>query len=351
MAMVTKTTVFYVLLATSLGLWASKVQCRKLHELGLSMYEKHEQWMTRFGRTYPNDTEKSKRFEIFKYNVEYIEAFNKVGNRTYKLGINAFSDLTNDEFKIRNGGYRVASTSKPPKGGESSWFRYETLDEVPSSVDWRKNGAVNPIKNQYQCEACWAFSAVAAVEGITQIKTGELISLSEQELVDCDVNGNSHGCNRGQMEDAFQFIIQNGGITSEDDYPYQGTSSYGTCDTNKAASYAAQITGYEKVPPNSESALLNAVANQPVSVAIDGSGTEFQNYHSGVFTGSCGTDLNHAVTIIGYGTSEEDGMKYWLVKNSWGITWGEDGYMRIQRDVDAAEGLCGIAMDASYPIA
>ncbi|GJV72538.1 senescence-specific cysteine protease SAG39-like protein [Tanacetum coccineum] len=136
------------------------------------------------------------------------------------------------------------------------------------------------------------------MEGITQLKTGKLISLSEQELVDCDTSGVDQGY----------------------------------------------------VPANSESALLKAVARQPVSVAIDASGSDFQFYSSGVFTGECGTELDHGVTAVGYGTSD-DGTKYWLVKNSWGTSWGQEGYIMMERDVDAKEGICGIAMQASYPTA
>ena len=150
------------------------------------------------------------------------------------------------------------------------------------------------------------------------------------------------------MENGFEFIIKNGGITSEANYPYKAVE--GTCDTNKEASPAAQIKGYEKVPADSEEALQNAVANQPVSVSIDAEGSAFQFYSSGVFTGDCGTQLDHGVTAVGYGT-DEDGTDYWLVKNSWGTQWGEEGYIRMKRDIDAKEGLCGIAMDASYPTA
>ncbi|KAF9591101.1 hypothetical protein IFM89_001445 [Coptis chinensis] len=324
-----------------LALYTPQAMSRNLQEL--SIEDRHEQWMTNYGRVYKDSDEKEMRFQIFKTNVEYIDTFNKVGDRTYVLSVNGFADQTNEEFIASRNGYKNS-----PERMSGTTFRYEKVTAVPSSMDWRKKGAVTPIKDQGQCGSCWAFSTVASMEGITQLSTGKLISLSEQELVDCDVNGEDQGCEGGLMDEAFDFIVQNHGLATEVTYPYKAID--GTCDKKKEASHAVNITGHEDVPANDEKALLKAVANQPIAVAIDASGSDFQFYSSGVFTGDCGTQLDHGVTAVGYGTASDD-TKYWLVKNSWGTSWGENGYIRMQRDISAAEGICGIAMMASYPTA
>ncbi|KAL1556002.1 cathepsin L [Salvia divinorum] len=296
------------------------------------MAERHQQWMAGVGRSYKDAAEKAHRFKIFKANAAFIDTFNAAANRSYTLAVNEFADLTNEEFLSTRTGVMTGMGS--PR--TSSAFMYADAD-VPASVDWRAMGAVTDVKNQGQC----------ATEGINQLTTGNLVSLSEQELVDCD-NTQSLGCNGGFPDKAFQYIADNGGLSTESDYLYDAAK--GSCNPERRASRAGGISGYENVPANDEAALLRAVANQPVSVVIDAGGSWFRFHSSGVFTGECGTQMNHAVTVVGYGESSE-GMKYWLVKNSWGAEWGENGYVRIQRQIGNMEGLCGIAKWASYPVA
>ncbi|GMI96719.1 esponsive to dehydration 21B [Hibiscus trionum] len=303
----------------------------------------YEHWLVQHGKSYNGLGEKEKRFVIFKENLRFIDEHNSDESHSFKLGLNRFADLTNGEYRSTYLGVK-----KPNRKVSRRSDRYAPRvgDALPDSVDWRKKGAVAPVKDQGSCGSCWAFSTIAAVEGINQIVTGDLISLSEQELVDCDTYMNE-GCNGGLMDYAFQFIIDNGGIDTEDDYPY--TARDGRCDTNRKNAKVVSINSYEDVPANNEEALKKAASNQPISVAIEAGGRAFQLYQSGVFDGKCGTELDHGVTLVGYGT--ENGKDYWIVKNSWGSNWGEEGYIKMARNVaNSVTGKCGIAMEASYPI-
>ncbi|KAL8030018.1 hypothetical protein ABFX02_14G260500 [Erythranthe guttata] len=303
----------------------------------------HESWMAEHGKSYNAIGEKEKRLEIFKDNLRYIDEQNAIENRTYKLGLNRFADLTNDEYRKTFLGSRPDGKRRLT-GRKSDRYAPKVGDALPDSIDWREKGAVVPIKDQGSCGSCWAFSTITAVEGINQIATGELISLSEQELVDCDRSYNQ-GCNGGLMDYAFQFIIKNGGIDSDQDYPYKGRDA--KCDQTRKNAKVVSIDGYEDVPVSDEKALQKAAASQPISVAVEAGGRDFQLYNSGIFSGKCGVELDHGVSVVGYGT--EKGKDYWIVRNSWGVSWGEKGYLRMERNVASKDGLCGIAIEPSYP--
>ncbi|OAY68894.1 Fruit bromelain [Ananas comosus] len=291
---------------------------------GMTMFE---YWMSEHGRVYANAKEKQKRYEIFENNVKYIEGFNKVGGRSYTLGVNQFSDLTNEEFTNT---YAVGIAEQDiPTDIETAPMdsEYENAALRPS-VDWRTEGC------------CWAFSTVATVESIYKIKKGQLKSLSEQEVLDCSNGGDCTGDSRYE---AFDFIVANQGLTTEANYPY--TASKGACDQTKLPDHAAYITGYRMVTQNNEAELMKAVNDQPVAVAVNA--RPWQQYTGGIFDQDCSPDVTHAVVVVGYG--EESGKKYWILKNSYGPNWGESGYMRIAKDVAAKEGLCGIATAPLYP--
>eukprot|EP01018_Ginkgo_biloba_P008819 Gb_16999 [translate_table: standard] len=308
------------------------------------IFELYEQWLAKHYKAYNGLNEKQERFEIFKDNLGYINEQNEK-NQSYWLGLNKFADLTHDEYKRTYLGIKFDSSRRLRlRSSPSLRYQYKEGEKLPESVDWRKKGAVTDVKDQGTCGSCWAFSAIAAVEGINQIVTKELISLSEQELVECDTSSNQ-GCNGGIMDNAFQFIVNNGGIDSEEDYPYKAKDS--ACDLKRKNSRVVTIDGYEDVPRYDEKSLQKAAAHQPISVAIEAGGRDFQFYKAGVFTGNCGTDRDHGVTLVGYGSADED---YWIVKNSWGPSWGEKGYIRMQRNVKSSSGKCGIAIESSYPI-
>ncbi|KAL6527201.1 Cysteine protease xcp2 [Orobanche gracilis] len=298
-----------------------------------------ESWLDKHGKKYKSFEEKLHRFEIFKDNLKHIDERNKKVDSSYWLGLNEFADLSHEEFKKMYLGLNVPKRNIHESPQE---FKYRDFENLPKAVDWRKKGAVTPVKNQGSCGSCWAFSAVAAVEGINQIVTGNLTVLSEQELINCDTEYN--GCSGGLMDYAFQYIISNDGIQREDDYPY--SMEEGTCEQNRGESEVVRIDGYHDVPAD-ERSLLKALANQPVSVAIEASGRDFQFYSKGVFDGECGTELDHGVAAVGYGSDKNS--DYITLKNSWGPKWGEKGYIRMKKNTGESQGKCGIYKMASFP--
>lgn len=292
-------------------------------------------WMQAQKKSYTAE-EFQNRYAIFKNNMDYVAKWN-AGNSQTVLGLTSLADLSNEEYRKTYLGTRAVR--------QPSVNIQETPVNAPDSVDWVTQGAVTPIKNQGQCGDCWAFSTTGSVEGIHYIATKVLNSLSEQNLLDCaNQTWGNEGCNGGLMDDAFKYIIHNRGIDKESTYPYQGVQ--GRCRYNPDNS-GATITGYQDVTSGSESALQTATAQQPVSVAIDASHESFQLYTSGVYyEPKCSTtQLDHGVLSVGYG-ADSQGTQYWLVKNSWGTSWGQAGYIWMSRN---RNNNCGIATMASYP--
>ncbi|EMS67755.1 Fruit bromelain [Triticum urartu] len=316
------------------------------------MMDRFRQWQATHNRSYLSVEERLRRFQVYRDNMEYIDATNRRGDLTYELGENEFANLTQEEFLARyassyDGAGDNTGITMPASGGDAELWSSGGEDNSleappPPSMDWRAKGAVTPPKSQSSsCSSCWAFVTVATIETLNWIRTGKLVSLSEQQLVDCDQYDG--GCNRGSYNRAFKWIVENGGLTTEAEYPY--TAVRGACNRAKSAHHVVQISGSGVIPPRNEPEMQRAVAGQPIGVAIEvGSGMQF--YRSGVYSGPCGTALAHAVTVVGYGV--DAGVKYWIVKNSWGQTWGEGGYIRMRRDV-GGPGLCGIALDVAYP--
>jgi C1A family cysteine protease len=309
----------------------------------------------RFNKIYTSETELQQRFEIFKENVITIFQHNLEKKENYTMGINQFTDLTSTEFdkNVIHGGF-IGSTSSLRGKSKCSQYSYQQL-KVPSSIDWRELGAVTPVKDQGQCGSCWSFSTTGALESAYFNKYGTLVSFSEQQLVDCDNlqnGGRDHGCNGGLMDNAFSWIQKNGGLCSEKDYPYVSgsTKTAGTCSKTCKVDSNSKVQKFVDVSPNSDDEMMTALTKQTVSVAIEADQPAFQLYKSGVFTGSCGTTLDHGVLVVGYG--KEGSLDYYTVKNSWGTTWGLNGYIKLGRgpSYNNGKGQCGVLMEASYPV-
>jgi len=299
-----------------------------------------EAWKAKHSKEY-EAIEEMKRQQIWEENRIYIKKYNEANNGV-QLEMNHFGDLTTTEFGERHlGGY---IPSKQRLGATFLGTHvHDGNSTLPDSVDWTANGAVTPVKNQGQCGSCWSFSTTGAMEGAWFLHTKKLVSLSEQQLVDCAHNGNQ-GCHGGSMDAAFTFE-KGVNVCTEDSYPYQGAD--GTCKTSCTTGIPkGGVTGLKDVA-HDEQSMMSAVAQQPVSIAIEADKSVFQFYKSGVLQSMCGTNLDHGVLAVGYG--ELAGKKYWKVKNSWGATWGQEGFILLQRG-KGGSGECGILQDASYPV-
>ena len=283
----------------------------------------------RYGKNYINDAERSFRAKVFAYNMDWVNMKNAEGH-PYTVGATPFADMTNTEFATSK---MCGCMLKPTMTKVSTRLNVRPLE----TVDWREKGAVTPVKNQASCGSCWAFSATGSLEGGNFVANGKLISLSEQQLVDCDTKSN--GCGGGLMTNAFEYVMKKG-LCTEEDYPYHAKDE--DCKDDKCEA-AIHIQGYEEVEAMNGAALKAAVSKAPVSVAVEADSAVFQMYTGGIVDDSaCGTSLNHGVLAVGYGEN------YWIVKNSWGPSWGDKGYIKIAYKETGA-GICGINQMNSYP--
>lgn len=294
-----------------------------------------------YGKSYASTVEEEQRFLIFKDNVNFAHETN-AANYSFRLGVTEYADQTADEFGETHFGMRIP---------DKQWGDLPNLgiheykgEPLADSVDWNAKGAVTPVKNQGQCGSCWSFSTTGSLEGAWEIATKKLVSISEQQFVDCDKVDS--GCSGGLMDSAFKYAEANA-LCTEESYPYKGVG--GTCQATSCTVGVPKgdVVGFKDVPADNKEAMMSAIAQQPVSIAIEADKRVFQLYKTGVLQSLCGSSLDHGVLAVGYGT--ESGTDYWLVKNSWGPTWGAEGFIKLLRGKGGA-GECGLLKQASYPV-
>jgi len=296
-------------------------------------------WKKFHQKHYESKEEEARKFKIFVENYKKIVEFNTQGH-TSSVALNQFADMTEEEFR----GLLLSNFHRNQfQAGETVEL---DVTDIPDSIDWRQLGAVTPVKNQGQCGSCWAFAAVAGLEGLNQIKNGKLLSFSEQQLVDCATN--CYGCDGAEtLYDALIYTANNG-VELEESYPY--TARDGTCKYD-ASKVVFKNSGHKEVTPKSVDQLKAAIAQQPVLVGVQASSLVFQFYSGGVISTLCGNNVDHAVTAVGYGPY--NGKDAFIVKNSWGTSWGVSGYVYISTNPtpNNGDGVCGILGMPVYPTA
>jgi len=305
-----------------------------------------EEWKLKFGKSYSSDTEEHFRRKIFTHNKDKVERHNQradKGKHTYYLAINRFADQLSTEVRGTMNGFKQREGNHSRVGAK--FIPQTNIGSLPEEVDWRTLGAVTPVKDQGTCGSCYTFSATGSLEGRLARKTGKLISLSEQQILDCSEFFGNAGCNGGQIDQSFQYVIENGGIDTEQSYLYEGEQD--ACRYQPEKSATTEVS-FVDLRPGDELALKEAIATQgPVSIGIDASHESLHLYSHGIYREPhCDPGLlDHAVLVVGYGGKDQE--KYWLVKNSWGPDWGDSGYIKIAREED---NMCGVASEASYPL-
>ncbi|KAI5100938.1 cathepsin S,-like 1 isoform X2 [Silurus meridionalis] len=301
-------------------------------------------WKSEFNKNYKDVPEEAYRRSVWEQNVLTVMKHNEeadAGLHTFTTGLNHLSDMTAEEVNAKLNGLRMGDFS-PQDDNHDDNLIFQSYFPLPPSVNWTEDAFVTPVQDQGDCNSCWAFSAVGALEAQMKKKKGVLVPLSVQQLVDCSHATGNQGCFGGLPTNAFDYIINNKGISTEFNYPYK--HKVDLCN-NTVKKYGV-CKGFRVLQPYNEYELQRVVATiGPVVVGIEANTTEFHQYHSGVFSGPCNSIVNHAVLVVGYGKSEE-GLQYWLVKNSWSDKWGEGGYMRILRN----KNQCGIGIYSVVPL-
>ena len=298
-------------------------------------------WKVQHNKTY-GGPEETHRFNVFKNNLRIVQDHN-AQKKNYTLALNQFADLTNKEFASL---YTGASVVFKKANQDCPTPTLRATVAVPDTLDWRTQGRVGPVKNQAMCGSCWAFSSTGALEGLAAAKTGKIPSFSEQQLVDCTTGSwGNYGCGGGWVQNSFHYVMQKG-IGGEDEYPYKGVDQ--SCQDSKVTN-PFKISGCANVDTNSVDALKQALQNGPVSIYVEADTSAFQMYSSGVVDDtSCFSEgqIDHAVLAVGY-TKDA-----WIVKNSWGSSWGQNGYIQISQDITKdARGICGILSTPNvYPL-
>jgi C1A family cysteine protease len=322
----------------------------------VKLINKFSMWMNKFNIETRNEDHLAHIFDNWISNNKYIEEMNGK-NLSYTLGHNTFSGMDSEEFGQYMGFIQNKDIfSKGLRGSINIPLieQVEELGDLPTSVDWRTKGVVSPIRNQAQCGSCWAFSTVATLESLVAIHSGNLYDLSEQELVSCANFKNGYtslGCNGGTYENAFTFVKNEAGLSSESCYPYtSGNGDSGTCKKTCSHVAGTKVSSYTAVTSYSDSAMMTALTIEPVNVAIEADSRSFQLYKSGLYSDleGCGHTLDHAVVLVGYGS--DNGQDYYILRNSWDITWGENGYMKLSRGSQNGKyGMCGVLSEPIYP--
>ncbi|TKS88301.1 Cathepsin S [Collichthys lucidus] len=302
-----------------------------------------DEWTTQHRKAYDNQTEIAFRRAVWEKNMQLVLRHNQeasAGKHSFTMGLNHLADMTAEEVNEMLNGLKL----EEPVHSSNGTFKEVSGSPIPQSVDWRKHGLVSPVQNQGLCGSCWAFSSVGALEGQMKKRAGVLVPLSPQNLVDCSTIDGNLGCRGGYISKAYRYIIRNGGIDSENFYPYEHKN--GKCRYSVTGK-AGHCSDFHILPQGDERTLQEVVASVgPVSVAVNARLPSFHLYRGGLYNeANCNPRfINHAVLVVGYGTDR--GQDFWLVKNSWGTAWGEQGFIRIARN---KKNLCGVASFAVYP--